>query len=64
MQKSKSITQILIQNRLTEAHAQLTAAAKFATETDNSFSFDDVERLSHLADQVELALADLCGMVK
>ena len=62
MQKSKNVAQILIQNRLAEAHTQLEIAAKFAAESDSPFTFDDAERLKHLAEQVELALADLCGV--
>ena len=64
MKKQKWSTQILIQNRLAEAHKQLAIAAKLAAESDNPFTFDDVERLKHLAEMVELALADLCGVVQ
>ena len=64
MKKQKTMTQILIQNQLAEAHGQLAIAAKLAAESDNPFTFDDVERINHLAEMVELALADLCGVVR
>lgn len=64
MKKQKTMTQTLIQNQLAEAHGQLAIAAKLAAESDNPFTFDDVERLKHLAEMVELALTDLCGVVK
>ncbi len=64
MKTEKSIAQMAIQNLLVEAHEQLTTAKRVAAQDNNTFTLDDVERLEHLAEQVELALADLCGVVK
>lgn len=60
----EALSQNRIKNRLVKAHKYLTSAARLAEdEDDHALTLDDVERLKHLAEQVELALADLCDLV-
>ncbi len=59
----EALAQTRIQKRLEKAHGYLISAAQLAADDDNPFTLDDVERLKSLAEQVKLALADLCGVV-